>query len=452
MTSGSTTSCASCAAALSSTDRFCPSCGHDQQVATVDLGLIGQSPDATPDVSTADTSSKRLPVLAGIGAAIVALVVLFSVLGGSDDAPPSAIAEESTAGQDGDGNSGADDEEDIPSSRAVLSDTEVSSVAGSEASFPLFPQSERQLIIGRRADMVVLIDAETGAIQRLPLRSAVGFELATDDAPATGYSIGSNGERLLVVDNGTMRSFSLTGGADFELSGNVVAFDIRQGPRVVVGSQLSGVAPRTIYEVQAFGAYEVFPSETGIVPFHAEIASVGERVFVEAGGQVFEHMVDIGLNGGFAEIADGKLLGSGRNHVIVDRCDVELTCQPVIVPTTEPGDDQAFELPLLSAASVTPTAPLRLSPNADWVVATIGGGLDASTIDQSSSISLPTSTLLSVSWTTDGRYLVASGSGSVTIVDTTTLETSNIDIDGTGQRFDELLIVPAPPGWTPQTE
>lgn len=383
-------------------------------------------------------------MILGTLAAVAVVVVGFLSLRGND-ASPDAVAGsnlEQTNGtsiEQGNADAGVDD--DAPSARAVLGDTEVLTVDGIEASFPLFPESERHLLIGRRGDQLVLIDSESGAMQTIQLRSGESF-----DEPVAGYSIGSVLERLLVVDSGFVRSFSLTGGADFDLSNNVAAFDVRQGPRVVVASQLSGVNAQTVYEVQAFGSYEVFPGETGIVPLTADVEAIGERVFFEAGGQIFEHRVELEPDGGFVALGSGKLLGAGRNHIIIDECSEGLECQALLVDAAEPGgpvSKRELELPQLTLT------PLRVSPDGAWIVAPFGGGVRAMALDEDQQIELLTTPFLGVSWTNDSRYLVATGLGSALILDTTTGESSNVDIDGTGEPFDELLVVLAPSGWTP---
>ncbi len=432
MTLGSSNPCASCAEPIESEVKFCPRCGHDQQIATIDLGLIDGDTASAADVSSVATGRSRLPLLLGfLGAAIVGLILFVSLRGG-DTPPPEATQSVPTTA--------APANSDAASARAVLGDTAVSTVAGSEASFPLFLDSTRQMIVGRRGAEVVLIDADSGAIQRLALRSSESF-----DEPTNGHSIGASGERLVVADTGTVRSFSLTGGADFALSGNVAAVDAREGPRVVVASQLSGVSSRTVYEVQAFGDYEIFPSESGIVPMNATVVPLGERVFFEAGGQVFEHRVALSPDGGFVSLAPGKLLGAGRNHIIVDQCSPSFECQDILIGP-DSGVERVVDLPILVGS------PFRISPDGTWIVAPAAGGLRATALDQSQQFDLLGVGLLAVSWTTDGRYLLASGSGSISITDTVTMETTNIDLDGTGEPFDELLVVPAPPGWTPTTD
>ena len=439
--------CDSCTAPMSADARFCPQCGHDQQVSTFDLNPLDSPPvDGTIDssaataTSTVETSRKRAPMLLGLAAAVILAVVAVVALQGNDTSQPEAAsggAEASDQITGDDETADPPDSDDTPSARAVLGDTEVTSVAEG-AEFPLFPASdiERHLIIGRRGAQLLLIDSVTGDVQELSLRSGESY-----DRPLAGYSIGSVLERLLVVDSGIVRSFSLAGGADFDLSGNVTAFDVREGPTVVVSSALPGADSRDLLEVQSFSSYSVFPSESGLLPLNADVHAVGERVFFEAGGKVFEHQFSLDDGAGFVAVANGTILGAGRTSVIVDQCTVDLDCTQHLVH--ESGEQIEVELDALIRT------PLRVSPEIDWIVAPFGGGVRASELSGDRQMDLPTTPLLGVSWTSDGRYLVASGAGSVSITDLDSMATSVIDIDGTGQVFDELLVVPAPESWIP---
>ncbi len=405
---------------------------------------------------TSDNSGVRRVVFIAL-ALVVGVAGWFMLFGGDeavDDAAPSEEAGE--RGDTGDTrNTGETEDADSPSAMAALETGDgynLDDLAGVDSiEFPLFADADPHLIVARRGAEVLVVDAQSGAVQTLDLRSDASYSSTVD-----AYSIGVVLERLLVVDSGIVRSFSLTGGADFELSGNVAAFDVRHGPRVVVESALSG-RRGSVYEIQAFSSYGVFPSESGIVPVEAELLPFGERVFYTSGGNIYERReerngdpgdTDSALTAGFTLVATGAFVGAGHNHVLVDRCDDALLCERVLVAA-----DGAETVAPLPSGQIRPKPLFRLSPDGAWAVATSGAlrlwgtaeGVELLPHDIGA-----TMTTTSFSWTADSSYMVAAVDGGLVVFDLSARSASLLSLDEVaagGRTFDEVLVVPTPPGW-----
>jgi hypothetical protein len=172
-------------------------------------------------------------------------------------------------------------------------------------------EEPRVVAIRSGANLMVIESTELLAHTiRLPIGSAGDSEQSSTLAIVL--------DKLIVSDGKLLRSLSVNGGVDVLLANDLVGYEVN-GSRLLVAAQISDHrftgAKQTELRVQGVHADFFGVPEDSILSDGSTVQWIGQRLFIERGGQVLVPTEDAPI-----PLGAGTVLAAGASHALIQRC------------------------------------------------------------------------------------------------------------------------------------
>lgn len=189
---------------------------------------------------------------------------------------------------------------------------------------PLSSRGLTQPIAVRSGTTIVVVDPDELLAHRIDLPVVD----ADSGREHNGRTISLVAGKLIVFDNGFLRSLSTTGGVDLLLSNVSLGFEVTTSTSIVsaiqpsVGSEQSGdvwLIPQGVHFSTVRQRASDFSGSTDpdLLPENSALASVQDRLFVTIDDELYRKTPE-----GLVSLGEGRGFAAGANYVIVERCEV----------------------------------------------------------------------------------------------------------------------------------
>ena len=187
---------------------------------------------------------------------------------------------------------------------------------------PLSSRGVNEPVVVRAGSAIVVIDPDELLAHRIDLPQAQ----ANAELGRVGHTISLVAEKVIVLDNGFLRSLSTNGGVDLLLSNASVGFEVATETSIVAAIRPSSgpehadqvrLVPQGVHYPSARQRADEFfgSSDRDVLPEGAALIHVQGKLFVAIGDELFRKTDD-----GLVSLGSGRVFAAGSNHVIVERC------------------------------------------------------------------------------------------------------------------------------------